>query len=108
MSKRGAGSVAANGSSIKNYGEKKVVGHTDGGEGESTQAQRADVKKCTRSVRKMNLRGNAVVLDGKRSYTQNDETGKKTRIGYEDGQYVTRLWLQATEEEKQNEKWRKR
>ncbi len=27
MSKRGLGDVAANGSGIKNYGEKKIVGH---------------------------------------------------------------------------------
>ena len=32
MSKRGIGYVAANGSSIKNYGEKKIVGYTDDGE----------------------------------------------------------------------------
>ncbi len=46
----------------------------------------ADVKKALRSAHKMNLGGNVVVFDGKRSYTPNSETGKKTRIGYEDGQ----------------------
>ncbi len=29
MSKRGLGYVAANGSKIKNYGEKRTVGHTE-------------------------------------------------------------------------------
>ncbi len=29
MSKRGVGLAAASGSRIKNYGEKKIIGHTD-------------------------------------------------------------------------------
>ncbi len=51
----------------------------------------------------MNLGGNVVVLDGKRSHMQNNETGKKTRIGYEDGQYIMHLWLPAKEEEAKGE-----
>ncbi len=39
MSKRGIGYVAANGSGIKNYGEKKIVGYTDDGEGLSMKVQ---------------------------------------------------------------------
>ena len=35
MSKRGIGFVAANGSGIKNYGEKRIAGYTDDGEGVS-------------------------------------------------------------------------
>ncbi len=33
----------------------------------------------------MNRRGNVVVLDGDKSYAQNEETNKKTRINYEQG-----------------------
>ena len=32
LSKRGIGHVAARGSSIENYGEKRIAGRTDGGE----------------------------------------------------------------------------
>ncbi len=32
MSKRGVGHVAASGSSVKNYGEKKIVGNSDDAE----------------------------------------------------------------------------
>ncbi len=33
MSRRGIGYVVANGSGVKNYGEKKIVGHAEDGEG---------------------------------------------------------------------------
>jgi hypothetical protein len=97
MSKRGIGFIAANGSNIKNYGEKKIVGYTDDGEGVSLRIQCADVKKVLGSAHKMNLGGNVVVLDGERSYMQNKETGKKTRINYENGQYVMHVWVPAKE-----------
>ena len=62
------------------------------------RTQRADVKKV-----KMNLGGSVVVLDGKRNYMQNKETGERTRIGYEGGPYVTHIWLPAKEEEAKGE-----
>ena len=34
-----------------------------------------------------------MVMDGERSYIQNKKTGQKTRIHYEDGQYVLYLWV---------------
>ena len=37
--------MAASGSSIKSYGEKKIVGYTDNGEAVSMRVQCADVKK---------------------------------------------------------------
>ena len=51
----------------------------------------------------MNMGGNVVVLDGKSSYMQHKESGKKTRIEYEDGQYVMYLWLPARQEKVQEE-----
>ena len=99
MSKKGIGYVAANGSSIKNYGEKRIAGYTDDGESVSMKIQCADVKKALCSVHKMNMGGNVVVLDGGRSYMQNKETGQRTRIKYEDGQYVMYLWLPSLEKE---------
>ena len=44
-----------------------------------------------------------MVLDGEKSYMQHKESGKKTRIEYEDGQYVMYLWLPAKREEAQEE-----
>ncbi len=46
MSKKVVGHIAANWSNIKNYGEKKVVGYTDDGEGVSLRSQSADVKNA--------------------------------------------------------------
>ncbi len=39
MSKKGIGYVAANGSSITNLGEKRIVGYTESGEGVSLKIQ---------------------------------------------------------------------
>ncbi len=44
-----------------------------------------------------------MVLDGAKSYTQKKENGQKTRINYEEGQYVTYLRLPANEKEVQEE-----
>ncbi len=101
MSERDIGYVAANGSSSENYGEKKIVGYTDDGDGVSTRAQHADVKKAL--SHKMNLEGNVVALDGGRSHTQNNENAPKTRINYDGGQCVMHLRLPAKEKEAQEE-----
>ena len=97
MSKKGIGFVAANGSSIKNYGEKRIAGYTDDGEGVSLKIQCADVRSVLGSVHKMHLGGNVVALDGDRSYTQNKETRRRTRIVYDQGKYVMRVWVPSKE-----------
>ena len=97
MSKKGIGFIAANGSKISNYGEKKVIGWTDEGAGMSMRMTCADVKKPLCSVYRMNLGGNVVVFDGDRSYMQNKMSGQKTRIRCENGQYVFNMWVQASE-----------
>ena len=43
------------------------------------------------------------MLDGGRSYMQNKETGQRTRINYEEGQYVMYMWLPSKEEEAREE-----
>ena len=95
--------AAANGSSIKNCGEKKIAGYADAGESVSKRVQCADAKKLLCSVHKMNMGGNVVVLDGEKSYMQHKESGRRTRIEYEDGQYVMYLWIPARMEEVQGE-----
>ena len=110
-SKAGKGYVAANGSKIANYGEKKVLGFTDDWTGISMNTQCADARKTLASVHRMNQGGNAVMLDGKDSYLVNKATGKKTKIEYEDGQYVMYVWVKtraATETDKQTVKARNR
>jgi hypothetical protein len=39
-------------SSVENYVEKRVTGHTETGEGVSTKIRRADVEKVSGSVRR--------------------------------------------------------
>ena len=41
----------------------------------------------------MNQGGNHVVLDGEHSFMKNKVTGQKTKIHYEDGQYILHLWV---------------
>ncbi len=85
--------MRANGSGTKNYGEKRIAGHAESGDGSSMKIQRADARKVLGSVHKTNVGGNAVVLDRERSYTQ------KKRIGYEKGQHVMQVWVPTTEKE---------
>ncbi len=53
MSKKGIGYVVANGISIKNYGKERVVGHTESGDGLSTEIQRLEGKQFLGSVHKL-------------------------------------------------------
>ncbi len=72
---------------------KRIVRGSEGGDGVSVKMQFADVKKVLRSVHKMNLGGNGVVLDGNKSYMQNKETGRKIRIEFGGGQPMMYLWV---------------
>ena len=93
LSKNNIGFVAANGSKIENYGERKVCGYTDEGDSISLRMTCADVHKVLGSVHKMNKGGNMVVLDGDNSYMKNKRTGQKTKISYEEGQYIMYVWV---------------
>ncbi len=101
-SKRGM-YVAAKGSSVENYGEKKIVGYADDGESVSMGAQRADVQKAPRSVHMMSLGGQVAVLDVGKIYLRNKDNGYTTRIHYDEGQYVMYLRSPAKEKEAQEE-----
>ncbi len=61
------------------------------------------MKKVLGSVHKMNMGGDVVVLDAERSYMQNKEMGKKTRINYEQGQCAMHVWVPAREGEAQEQ-----
>ncbi len=51
----------------------------------------------------MKLGGNVVVLDGGKSHMQNTGNNQKTRVTYEEVQYVTYLWLPAKEKKVQGD-----
>ncbi len=67
------------------------------------RVQCADVKKILFSVHNMNLGGKVVALGRARSYMQHKESGQKTRMNYEEGQYVMCLWLSSKGEVVQSE-----
>lgn len=94
-SKKGMNYVAANGTEIKNFGEKVVKGVSDEGFEISAKMQVADVKRTLGSVVSMNKTGNRVVLDGNESYVQNKKTGKKIKISLEGNQYVFYMWTRV-------------
>ncbi len=73
------GFAAANGSKIENYGERRMSGHADEGEGVSLRMTRADVHKVLGTVRQMNKGGNVAVFDGEHSYVKNKRAGQKTK-----------------------------
>ena len=75
-SKNGIGYVDANGTIIKNYGEKMIKGKTDDGTSVSMAMQCADVTKTLGSVYRMNQGGNAIILDGSNSYMVQKKSGK--------------------------------
>ncbi len=88
--------MAANGRNVKKFGEKRIVGYTESGEGRS---MKTEVQKVLGSVHNMNKVGNVVAPDGKKSYMQNTETGQKTKIEYEGGQYIVYMWVPSSEKE---------
>ena len=85
-SQKGIGFVAASGTRIENYGEKRVIGYTDDWHGISMNMQCADVKKTLGSAHRMNQNGNVAVLDGTSRFTVNKGTNKVTLIEYVNGQ----------------------
>ena len=83
---------AANGSTIRNYGQRIVSGSNESGKQVSLPIQVADVDKVLGSVREMVNVGNRVVFDkgpdGKCcSYVEHKPTGHKTAIHERDGKF---------------------
>ena len=99
MSKKGIGFIAANGSEMKNHGEKKgrrVHGRRRGGGDEDDVRGRAEGVGLGAQDEQG---GSKVVLDGEKSYVENTKTRQKTKIHYEAGQYVLYLWVPAAASE---------
>ena len=89
-SKNGIGYIAANGTKIKNYGEKLIKGRTDDRTNVSMATQCADVTKTLGSVYRINQGGNGVWLDGNNSCLV-EKNGEKQKIMEENGQFIMHL-----------------
>eukprot|EP00974_Lingulodinium_polyedra_P094412 9151193-Lingulodinium_polyedra.AAC.1 len=92
-SKNGRNYRAANGSTIRNHGEKVVRGKTKEGQDLTMKMAVADVSKVLASVARMCECGNRVVFDEEGSYVQNKKTGMKTNIEKRSGVYVMDLMV---------------
>ncbi len=67
------------------------------------RVQCAEMQKVLGSVHRMNLGGNVVVMDGEKSYAHNKASGQRTRIKYDDAQYVMYMWVPSMESEVEEE-----
>ena len=106
-SKNGCGYRAANGTSIKNYGERTIEGFTSEWEPVKIAMQVAEVNKTLGSAFRMNQCGNKIVLDGDNSYFVNKKTGKITKVHQEKGQYVFYIWVRAADgKQKRSDDWK--
>ena len=94
-SKAGKHYIAANGSIIKNHGERVIKGETENCIKVSMPMQVADVKRVLMSTHKMNETGLKVVLDGANSFFVEKRSGKSTPIKYEQGKYHFDIWAPA-------------
>jgi hypothetical protein len=94
-SREGRGYRAANGTPIRNYGEKVIDGFTSSGDKVQVAMQVADVNKTLGSAFRMNQCGMVIVIDGDDSYFRDSRTGKITKVKMENGQYVFDIWVKA-------------
>ena len=92
MSKCGACYSAANGSEIRNYGQRDVEGQTSEGVDATMTFQVADVKGALGSVHRICEAGNRVVFDDDGSYIECKSTKSKSVIDKVNGVYYLYLW----------------
>jgi hypothetical protein len=92
MSKSGACYSAANGSEIKNYGQRDVEGQTSEGVNATMTFQVADVRGALGSVHRICEAGNRVVFDDEGSYIECKATKSKSVIDKVNGVYYLYLW----------------
>jgi hypothetical protein len=92
MSRCGACYTAANGSEIKNYGQRDIEAQTSEGAGATMTFQVADVKGALGSVHRICEAGNRVVFDDEGSYIECKSTKSKSVIDKVNGVYYLYLW----------------
>jgi hypothetical protein len=84
---------AANGTEIKNHGQRIVKGFAGDGTPINVAAQVADVNSNLGSVARAVEAGSRIVFDKDGSYIQNKKTGKKIHVKYNNGQYEFDIWV---------------
>ena len=101
-SRNGRNFRAANGTFIKNYGEKKILGSTEDGRTIQMRMTVADVGKVLMSVAKVCESGYRVVFDEEGSYMEEKRSGTRTKLHKKNGVYVMNL---RTESKKEQQEW---
>ena len=97
-SRKGRHYQAANGSQIKNYGERKLIGEAGKGIGSSIKMQVADVTKALGAVTKLCDAGNRVIFDNEGSFVENKTTEIKTEIKRDNGTYTMDFWVKKSKD----------
>jgi hypothetical protein len=105
-SKNGVNYKAANGTLIKNYGERVIQGLTEDWSNVEVAMQVADVKSTLGSVWRITQAGNKVVFgdEGGLNYIENKQSGKKTWLNEVNGSYEFDLWVAAKANQSVNQR----
>ena len=90
-SEMGIGYRAANGSPIKNFGERTLEGHTEDGQPLRMKMTVVDVSKVLASVARICECNNRVVFDEDGSYIEDKESGSRMAIHKKNGVYVMNM-----------------
>ena len=98
-SRQGLKYRAANGTSIKNEGERGLRGYTAEGNLVDMSMQVCEVTKPLGSVRAMLQAGNRVTFDKGGSYIENKATGVRTNIEDRNGAFVFDIWVPRVNEQ---------
>ena len=95
FSKYGINYTAANGTEIKNFGQKTLTGYSNEWTPLSVNVQIADVKSNLAAGMKIVEADNRIVLDASGSYIENKITGDRIQIRHENGCFVFDMWVPA-------------
>ena len=95
LSRSGLGYRAANGTSIKNHGQKLVKCVNENWKSVGAVMQVADVKKTLAAAIKICQAGNVIMLDSEegKSYIQNKSSGETTPVHIRGGEFQFDLWI---------------
>ena len=95
---RGIGYRAANGTHIKNHGERTIEGTTKEGQNLKMKITVADVSKVLASVSRICECGNRVVFDDDGSYIEEKASGEKMRLKEDaNGMFILKLWVKKSQ-----------
>ena len=92
-SKAGLNYAAANGTEIKNHGQRIIRGLTGDWVPVESAAQIAEVKRNLASAMRIVKAGNKIVLDDEGSYIENKATGRKIAVETENGDFEFEIWV---------------